>query len=406
MTDFPAIDTANGRLVWWAKPQMMCLWHLLPIVLLCTYFGDQLAAERAVPSNLDVTGFLALMGAIATFATGAVVAGRIAAPLPATLRIPDLWLDALFWTSTVAFIIWFYALLTNPGLFLSLLLRTDGSSVYQIREDYSTIPGVTTLTQAGVAFVCIVAFKYPALRNLPLRIRMQIGLLLTMAVFRTLAWSERLSLIELGIPLMLAYAVRFDGKRFSRLFRLAPVAGFIGLFALFGATEYFRSWSGTYQYKYDNLAEFVLLRVSEYYYFAINNGLGILSAEPSSFPHYSMLWLIKFPALGPMIAEGFGVTSDRGPYLESLGLLELNNFGGILALVADYGVIGGGLLTAMMGYAIARGARGFALRTSFLGLLFPIGFLAVLDLPRIFYLGDSRAFIPIMLLSVVWLNRR
>lgn len=405
MKSLDSINAAGGRLIWWAKPHMMCLWHLLPILLLCTYFGDQLAADRGVQSQLDTPRFWALVGAIFTFALGAILATRIIKPVPSARTIPSLWLDVLFWTSTVAFVIWFYALLTNPGLFLSLLLKTEGS-VYQIREDYSTIPGVTTLVQAGVAYVCVVAFKYPGLRNLPRRFRIQIGLLLMMAVFRTLAWSERLSLIELSIPLMLAYAVRFDGKPFTRLSRLAPAAGFIGLFLLFGATEYFRSWTNTYQDKYNSLAEFVLLRVSEYYYFAINNGLGILEAEPSSFPHYSMLWLIKFPVLGTLIADGFGVTSFRGDYLESLGLLELNNFGGILALVADYGVILGGLLTALLGYAIGRGALGFAVRGSLLGLIFPIGFLAILDLPRIFYLGDSRAFIPIMLLSIVWLSRR
>ncbi len=392
-------------MVWWAKPHMMCLWHLVPIVLLCTYFGDQLASDRSVPSHLDLPRFMALIGMIATLAVGSVVAVRVKTPDATTRSIPKWWLDVLFWTSTVAFVIWFYALITNPALFLSLLLKTEGS-VYQIREDYSTIPGVTTLIQAGLAYMCVVAFKFPGLRGLHRRVRIQIALLLLMSVFRTLAWSERLSLIELGVPLILAFVVRFDGKRFPLLFRLAPAAGFLGLFLLFGATEYFRSWTNTYQDKYDTLAEFVLLRISEYYYFAINNGLGILEAEPSSFPHYSMLWLIKFPVLGQWISDSFRVSSFRGEYLESLGLLELNNFGGILALIADYGVLIGGLLTLLLGYALGRGARGFAVRGSYLGLIFPLGFLAVLDLPRIFYLGDSRAFIPIVLLSIVWLSRR
>lgn len=395
----------RGSLVWWARPQMMCLWHLVPIVLLCTYFGDQLAADRGVPSNLDMPHFLALIGMITTLAVGAAVAFRIKTPDPSSRSIPEWWLDVLFWTSTLAFVIWFYALITNPALFLSLLLKTEGS-VYQIREDYSTIPGVTTLIQAGIAYMCVAVFKYPGLRGLPRRFRFHIALLLLMSVFRTLAWSERLSLIELGVPLMLAFVVRFDGKRFSLPFRLAPLAGFLGLFLLFGATEYFRSWTNGYQDKYDSLAEFVLLRVSEYYYFAINNGLGILEAEPSSFPHYSMSWLIKFPVLGQLIADSFGVSSFRSDYLASLGLLELNNFGGILALVADYGVLIGSLLTLLLGYSLGRGARGFAVRGSYLGLIFPLGFLAVLDLPRIFYLGDSRAFIPIVLLSIVWLTRR
>ncbi len=399
---FPSpTNTVRGRLIWWAKPHMMCIWHLIPIVSLCGYFGKRLAADRGVPSNLDLPNFLGLLGAISTLAVGSAVAFRVKAPEAGGKSIPNRWLNIFFFLSTFAFVIWFYELITNPALFLSMLLRTEGS-VYQIRQDYATIPGVTTLTQAGIAYMCVVAFKYPCLKGLPSLVRIQIALLFLMAFFRMFAWSERLALIELSAPILLAFAVRFDGFRFSLLFKLAPLAGFIGLFVLFAATEYFRSWTNAYQGKYDSLGEFVLLRVSEYYYFAISSGLGILAAETSIFPYNSMQWLLKFPLVGDLISNGFNISTMRGAYLESLGLLELNNFGGILALFADYGVIGGGLTTFLLGFMVGRASKGFLSRSTLLGLMYPIFFIAILDLPRIFYLGESRASIPLALLAILW----
>ncbi|MCK9386373.1 MAG: oligosaccharide repeat unit polymerase [Nevskia sp.] len=397
----------STQLIWWARPHFICIWQLFPIVVISYFFSDQLSTDRHVTSHFGGLQLLALIGMLLVIFSSSLIGYRIAVAPPPSHRknIPTVWLDIFFWVSAIAFTIWFYALLSNPALFLSMLLGEDGTA-YTIREDYSTIPGVTTLVQAGVAYMCVMAFLYPDLKGIKKRHKYFGYLILVMAVFRTFAWSERLSLIELIIPLLLTYAVKTKNKRFSLIFRAAPLVGFSALFVLFGITEYFRSWTITYQNKYDSLIEFIALRISEYYFFAINNGLGIISESQSSFPHYSMAWLLKFPIVGDFLVSEFGIDSGRYQYLATKGLLEFNNFGGILALVSDFGVLGGGIATVLLGFAFGRGARCFSYHRDFLGLLFPIFFVALLDLPRIYYLGESRAFIPIILLGIAWLSRR
>lgn len=389
-------------LIWWARPETIYFWLTIPVVLTSFALSDELASARGVHSYFSFELLAAIIGCIILMIFTSYVGRRARLPRAvAARRLPSAALDLLFWASVAAHLVWFGGLLANPSLLFAVAHGTQGA-VYAVREQYATIPGVTTLTQCSVAYACVIAFQYPGLEGVKRRHLVFLALILVMAVFRMFAWSERLALIELAVPLALTFARYRPGKKMHWWFAVAPLLGYLAIFFLFASTEYLRSWINHYSAQSESLIQFSLIRISEYYFFAINNGIALFEYENSSFPHYSLGWLLKMPLFGDVLT-GIIQESGRARYLSYAGDPELNNFGGLLGLLVDYGIVLGTMATGLFALIAGVSAKRFTYGRGFLGLIYPVLFSTLLELPRLFYIGEPRAVVPMLVLALMWL---
>jgi len=72
------------------------------------------------------------------------------ASAPLEIQIPGWLTAALLVFTVVAYAVWFGPLVSEP----ELVLQVFSGERDHLRESWQTMPGVTTLTQCGVAYVC------------------------------------------------------------------------------------------------------------------------------------------------------------------------------------------------------------------------------------------------------------
>jgi hypothetical protein len=270
------------------------------------------------------------------------------------------------------------------------------------------MPGVTTMTQFGVAYV----IAYAALRGSRARpvARWEQAAMLgvfVLGAIRAVAWSERLALIELVVAYLvvrLAYA-RVMRERTWSLANAVPLVAPVLLYVAFTLTEYFRSWH-YFVNDYDSVWTFAFERLIAYYATASNNGIGLL-VENRLWPEYTgryvVEWLYLMPVVGEALAESVG-DLDRQYYyfLRSFARPEFNNPSGLFPVVFDIGYAGSML------YFVAIGALIGALwdawrRQSRAGVLFfPLGMLFLVELLRFNYFSSSRCFPIALALALIW----
>ena len=99
------------------------------------------------------------------------------------------------------------------------------------------------------------------------------------------------------IVIFVTFRLGTGSKLIRQLASLAPFVGVVGLVIFFGATEYLRSWGTYYQYHSRGFLEFVVTRVTTYYFTALNNGAGLLAMLdwPTWQFEHMLVWLHKFP---------------------------------------------------------------------------------------------------------------
>ncbi len=281
-----------------------------------------------------------------------------------------------------------------------------------VRSTFSTTPGVTTLTQFGVAFAIAYGLKCSAGVQRVSRIEHAgFVLLLLLAVFRGFAWAERLAVIEYVVCFGVARLAFLPIVRAShqRAAQLLPVVAPIALYLLFTASEYFRSWE-YYVNQYDSIWAFTLDRLITYYATATNNGIGLL-VETHAWPYYSgafafeSLWAM--PGLGALLTAAFG--SPRGiekEFLEVFARPEFNSPTAYFRVVLDLGYAGSALFFLLLGWLIGQAYAAFRSGRLFGLLLFPVSVLFLLESLRYSYIGETR-FVPLMLgLGIVLLDIR
>src|SRR5262249_44995196 len=171
-------------------------------------------------------------------------------------------------------------------------------------------PGVTTLTQCGVAFVVLVTIKRYTVGGAALWEQIGILVVVVLAMGRALLWAERLAVLEVLIPWGVTTAAfyRFKTPNGSRFAMLLPILGPFLLFFAFAGTEYFRSWR-FYQNYYDSIWQFSYERLMTYYAVASNSGIGLLH-ETRDWPQYTgrfvFEWAYTMPKLGKILVDAFG----------------------------------------------------------------------------------------------------
>ncbi len=403
--EMPIRQVGNAEL-WWIRPHTFALLVLLPLFLslpllpspprdVKTYFGTEL--------YLLGIGLLVLFGIGSWF--GARGIDRLRRRPASSLRIRVWLLDLLFFISFAAYVIWFLEILLNP----LLLLQATQTGAFEIRDQVSNIPGITSFTQAGIPFfICyFVATRYCG-QTLGSRFHIYIAVLLALTMIRAFAWTERLALLEIVIPVLLLSLPtwRSRSKSFRLGLRMAPLFGIVALIVFFGVMEYFRSWLDFYAESGESFLDFVLQRISTYYVTAVNNAVGYL-VENSDWPRwdgrYMLSGIYAMPGIGGALITEFALRPDTySTFLSTYLDEEFNNFSGLYFPIVDFGLIGGPLVLGVCGFLTGYSWRLFAAQ-SIGGLLFyPLVYVGLIDLLRVMYLGNSRSLIPIALLIIIY----
>ncbi|MGD0964556.1 MAG: oligosaccharide repeat unit polymerase [Candidatus Acidiferrales bacterium] len=306
-----------------------------------------------------------------------------------------------FWVSIMAYVFWL-ARGISRGLGLALLksVFTGGAEIYTLRDSLQTVPGITTLTQLGMAAVvlgCLIG-SGGGWRI----VWRKLAILSLLALLRAVLYSERLAFLELAIPFLVLWLAEPASGTRSRglrtLIRIAPVLGAAGVYVVFTSFEYFRSWSIYYSSRESSLLLFGFWRLVGYYVTAFNNSAYLLSSLHHSLgaPYFSFSFLWDFPMLNVLVKDVFSwVHLDYDGYMGLLALganPEFNNPGGLLSPIVDLGVLGGLAYWAVMGLVTGY-LYNLYTRKHPLGMcIYPVVFLALTEVPRYIYWGEGRAF--------------
>jgi oligosaccharide repeat unit polymerase len=377
--------------LWWLQPSLIVLLAILPIYLgILTYDFSGVVKNIYVPSRLYVFGIV-LIAALAVGAQWA-LAHRVQQPALVPPRISSAVMMGLLLPTLAAYAIWFGPLLGNPQLLMEIALGQRS----EVRNSISTIPGVTTFTQLGVAYAIAYAIKAGGgVQQVSRFERAGLMLVLLLATFRAYAWAERLAVIEILVCFAIARMayLPLPNATVRRAASIAPAIAPFVLYLLFTASEYFRSWE-FYANQYSSVWAFTLDRLITYYATAVNNGIGIL-VESTDWPYYNgafvVDWLYIMPGVSKLFESTFGNPRElTGIFLETYLRPEFNSPTAYFRIVLDFGYLGSVLYCLTIGYLIGRAYIGFR-RGHIFGLLtYPVCVLFLIESLRYSYLGETR----------------
>ncbi|WP_231748663.1 O-antigen polymerase [Mycobacterium sp. M26] len=411
--------------VWFLSPiavtWVVALASMLPTALI----GD--AAFRSLwrtPKSITPETLLLFACGALALSFGALVAMASAQQRPRTVRWPALEgksLELMRKASTVltGLTVFGYAgfgfLILRSGLSLSQLIAGPYADGPPVRDTIGTVPGVTTLTQCGMAAVVVssILLTQQFSRGELLKIIVVIGLSLP----RSFLFSERLAVLEVVVPvfvILCAWLSLHPGPR-RMAAQLAPVIGFPLVIVVFGVFEYFRSWSYFRTRTNASFVEFTLERLAGYYTTALNNGHLVYQHLdwPGRWPYDTLEAFWVAPGV-EQIGLYTRLTGHELPYsgkstavtpltdvLNQYANPEFNNPSGYVAAFIDYGAVGG--LIFLFGIGLLAGFlyRGFCSAKPFGLLLYPIIFIGLLELPRYMYWSQGRTTYTLLALIIL-----
>jgi hypothetical protein len=415
------------RELWWLNPAYVA--GLMGALLALAAFIIPESMYRTywrTPKFFDVTALRMTLACVGMFTCGAMAGAfrRLYSGQPSDAdwaeRMPWAFLyrvyNACFYLSLFGYAAWAWAAVSRGAtLELALgVLRGDKGASYAMKEVYlGTISGITTLTQ--LAIVCLLLAVLIGVREGWRRVIPKCGILLVLTVIRALLNSERLAVMELALPAAVLFVrlVIVDSPRFSRriwnLLRAAPALGYSGLIVVFGASEYFRSWINFYAGRDMSFWQFVSTRLLGYYVTALNNGALLAQRiDPTGAPFFTLHLLWRFPVLSGIVDRLYPnltlAANETDPYMRHLAVEanpEFNNGSGFLFPVLDFGFAGALLYWLLVGIACGVLYRQFQ-QKRIAGLLFyPVIFVGAIELTRIIYWAEGRAFVPLCVLAMV-----
>jgi len=242
----------------------------------------------------------------------------------------------------------------GPGMVLDIL-RGQGGAIYAAKKAFGGgIPGLTTMSQLGMGAVIMGAVLVRRFGWRPILPGMV--LLFGFAFVRALLGSERLALIELIVPLLIALLPRIPDRSGCGLrepvprgtlplLALAPLVAIPLLYCVFTGMEYFRSWL-TFYSKLGlgiNVFQFGAIRLAGYYVTALNNGaLWINHSSPPMVPWQTAMFFWQFPMVDKLISitDLAGRQVDYKELLAMYGSIEFNNPTALFMPAIDFGILG------------------------------------------------------------------
>ena len=401
-------------------------WWLAPATLFCLVVGSTMVAAAwqsdsafwlyGTPKFIAAKHLFLAGGIMVAFAIGSRLASVTGKKPKATPESAEPYIAIWFWISVVL-TFFGYAAWVSVGLkngfslaaFRELLTTDDPHFAEELHLNvFTTIQGVTTCTQFGIAAVPMGIWLFFRGHG---KVIWAIAAIISLAFLRAIVFSERLAVIELLVPAaVVTLRMGFLGKKSSSgrrwLFELAPLLGLVLLLVFFGAFEYFRSWR-YYRYEFDSYSQFILWRFAGYYTTAHNNSAMALETRdlyPLPFTTVQSLWILAGifnKALRYTAVTGIDPDASHLAMLDQFGTAELNNEGGLFQPALDYGLAGMLIFWCLCGFISGRAYRAFLARNVAGILLYPLIFLAILETPRFLYLTYTRSLPPVALLAIV-----
>lgn len=415
--------TARRVRVWWMGPTPVILMVATMSLLLTAGVSDErFRALWNTPKS--VTGHVLLLmfcGAL-TLAVGASTVGALRpVHLPAQ-RWPNLNPGAIALLCrassvlvglTVVGYLGFGFLMARAGIGWSQIAGASGySDSAPIKTVVGTIPGVTTMTQFGIAAVVISSLVL-AQHNSRAEL-LKIVAVVGMSVPRAFIFSERLAILELVVPIAIVACYRAaETPRMRSLVRLVPVVALPALVIVFSIFEYFRSWE-FFRGSGRSFWQFSFERAAGYYATAVNNGylelnhLNVAGREPLTtleflwdapgvrqFHLYDQL-AGNFPGRNSVVTD-----ADYVAMLSQYGNPEFNNATGFSIPFLDYGTAGGLIFFLIAGVIAGLLYRAFREGSPVGLLMYPLFFVGLVELPRYMHWTQGRSLPSWVALAVV-----
>jgi hypothetical protein len=424
--------------LWWLNPAILfCVCGLL--IGIAAYLIDEpfYRSFWRTPKFFDTNALLVTLACIAVFAFGAVVSvTQMARVVPRvtpadngnlTERIPRSLLLTLFritfWLTVLGYALWI-GLAIQRGITPEVVLRVaagEKGAMYEARFNYlPTVAGVTTLAEFGTA-TAILGALFGSIHGWA-AVRWKLGILFLLALVRAVLNSERLALIELVVPFVIAClpfwlsrsSTRswWDRSKKTRIaWKLAPVIGAGSLWVLFTTFEYVRSWKNYYSGGELGLWAFGAVRLLGYYVTSFNNGAFLLARlDPLNAPYFMLHFLWLFPLSNPVVHRLFQNplldTNERWfyfPFLQGGANVEFNNADGILSPLMDYGIASGLIYWFFAGMACGLLYELYRRKEPAGLLMYPAIYLGLMEAPLVLYWAEGRCVpsLSILLLAPV-----
>jgi hypothetical protein len=403
--------------IWWLSPAGAVALIVPGTLWLAWRLSDQQYRDfYRTPKVLTADVATMLVAGALAFVLGALVV-RLGG-MRRTARAPMLTLNDAQWSTlrraervlfaltTVGYAAWVVSAIRHgltPGALVGAILHPSSETVEYL---FVTVPGITTLTQFGIAYV-VVATLLLLHRRAP-KIGRRLGLVLLLTALRALLITERLALIEMALPVAVVVAAHFStrGTRASRtLIAVAPVALIASLALVFGIFEHSRSWTFFQVRTQQSYVEFTLTRLAGYYVTSYNNSAIAWDFQryPGRIPYGTITGLWEAPVVSQLglydkLTPASGsVPAGEEPLEKSLQLLDLhgnpeyNNPGGLGAPFIDYGVAGGVLFLLLAGAVLGFAHGSFLAGGPTAVLTYPVLANGLFDLPRYLYWPQGRA---------------
>ncbi len=316
----------------------------------------------------------------------------------------------LFWITMAGYLAFLLSGLRNgltPDLVLRALFEQD---VYAgtLKTILVSVPGLTTLTQVGTAFVVVASLLLT--QGVDAVLVRRLVVLLVLALLRASLLAERLAVLELAIPataVLVLSQVQSGSVARRRLVRLAPALLVPLVLVAFGSFEYSRSWVFYSQHTSVSFPRFTVERLAGYYATAYNNGSLALEHEryTGRLPYGSVeaVWTAPGADLlgGYPAPDGRSPTDDHTRTLELYGNPEFNSPGGLAIPFVDWGVPGGLLFFALIGTVLGLLHRACLQSGKAALVLYPAMTTGLFELPRYVYWSLGRFTPSLVALCVV-----
>lgn len=406
--------------VWWVSPQGAAV-VVLPITLglAAVYSSEDFQTYFRTPKSLttSTSQLFAVGGLLFVFGALAAQVGRRPSRHGTWPWFDERQLAVLHRVSTVlfratlvgyaSFAVAAAARGVSPADVVQAVVGQDVSSG-ELETTIGTVPGVTTLTQVGVAYAVVAALLLVHGRDR--RTVYRLAVLGVLTLLRAFIFTERLALIEVAVPALVVFVLRTSqfarpGRRL--LLRFAPIPLVIMLVLGFAASEYSRSYNFYKTRTDDSLLVFASKRLSGYYATAYNNGQLMIDHDryPGRLPYTSVEALWTAPGVEQVGLYDRLAGRDRSAQydaiLETYGNPEFNNPGGLASPFVDFGPAGGLLTLLGVGALLGAAYRACAQGSVAAVLLYPVAVTGLLEMPRFLYWTLGRTVPTVLSLLVV-----
>lgn len=401
--------------LWWLSPAIIPIVVAAVSILPTAFVSDQQFRMSWRSPRSVTTETLVMFGCgAATLAFGALIGiALVGSRMHQRRTVPWPGLDAgtvdflrrastVLTVATVCGYLGFALLIARAGITPAELLAGSADDAQPLKDRIGTVPGITTLTQFGIATV--VVSTTALMQRFAWSEIVKIVIVVGFAVPRAYINSERLALLELVIPVAVIVAARWSTSRGVSRFvaQTIPIFGMVLVVVTFGLFEYFRSWSFYRAQGNTSFVDFALVRFAGYYATALNNGQLVLEylRWPNKWPYDTLEGLWSAPGI-----ETLGLyqrlsgheppynRTDVSPYFDVLrhhGNPEFNNPSGYAAPFADYGFAGGFIFFLVVGIAAGALYKSFAAGRPFALLVYPVAFIGLVEMPRYLYWVQGR----------------